>query len=71
MPNFSTSHIHVGYWDSLLILIYGLDKNGYSLNSSCNKACDICKIKRMVIKLIPLGYVNNYDKNLYLEKKPL
>ena len=29
---------------------------------------DILKIKHMVIKFIPKGYVNNYDKNRYLEK---
>ena len=64
MPNFSTSHI--GCWDSLYF-ISGLFKYGYQPNISCNKSCDIGKIKRMVINLIPLVYVNNYDKNRYLE----
>ena len=40
---------------------------GYSSNMSSNKVCNICKIKRMLIKLTPLGYVNNYNKNRYLE----
>ena len=48
-------------------LISRLYKYGYPSNSSCNNVCDICKIERMVIKLIPLGYVKNYDINRYLE----
>ena len=54
---------------NLQILISGLLKYGHLSNISCNKACDICKSKCMVIKLIPLVYVhivNNYDKNRYL-----
>ena len=35
---------------------------------SCNKFCDIAKIRSMAINRIPLGYVNNNDKNRYLEK---
>ena len=66
MTNFSTSQI--GRWDSLHILISGLFKYGYP-NISCSKAGTICKIKRIVNNIIPLGYVNNYDKNRYLEKK--
>ena len=66
MPNFSTSHIGCG--DCLLISIFRLYKYGYPSNNSCNKACDICKIKNMVIKLFPLGYVNNFDRNHYLER---
>ena len=60
MPHFSTNHI--GCWYSLLLFISGLFMYGYPSNFSRNKACDICKTKRMVIKLILLGYVNNYDK---------
>ena len=41
---------------------------GFPSNISCNKACDICEIKRMAIKLFPFGYVNNFDKNRYLEQ---
>ena len=60
MPDFSKSPI--GCWGSLQVLISGLLKYVYQSNLSCNKACDICKIKCMVIKLIPLKYVNNYEK---------
>ena len=66
MPDLSTNHI--GCWHSLPLFISGLFMYGYRSNLSRNKACDICKTKRMVIKLILLGYVNNYDKNRYLEK---
>ena len=37
---------------------------GYPANISFNKASDICKTKRTVIKLILLGYVDKYDKIL-------
>ena len=63
MPNFSTGHM--GYWDSLQILISGLFRYGYPSNISCNKACNICKIKRMVIKLIPLGYLKSLPRNFF------
>ena len=65
MSEFSTYHI--GCWHSLHIFISGLFKYEYPSKISCNKAYDIYKIKGMAIKLIPLGYVNNYDKNRYLE----
>ena len=54
-------------WDSLQILISGLLKFGYPSNISCNKARNTHKTKLMVITLNPLGYVNNFDKNRYLE----
>ena len=38
------------------------------MNISCSEIFDSCKIKRMVNNLTQLGYVNNYDKNRYLEK---
>ena len=65
--NFSPSH--VGHCDtcSLYILIDGPFTYGYPINISCNKIFDSCKIKRMVTKYIPLGYVNNYDKIRYLD----
>ena len=66
MPDFSTNYL--GYWHSLPLFISGLFVYGYPSNFSRNKACDIYKTKRMVIKLILLGYVNNYDKNRYQEK---
>ena len=66
MPNFSTSHIKC--WDRLQILISELLKYGYPSHIPCSKANDICKIRLMVIKLIQLGYVNNHDKNRYIEK---
>ena len=66
MPKFNTSHI--GCLDSLQLLISGLFKYGYPSNISCNNVCDICKNKCMAIKLITLGYVNNYGKNRYLAK---
>ena len=52
------------FWHSL---ISGQFKHGYPLNISCSKIFDSCKIKRMVTNLTQLGYVNNYDKNHYLE----
>ena len=68
MPNFSRSLI--GRRDSLQVSISALYKCGYPsiANVSCNKFCDIAKIRSMAINGIPLGYVNNYDKNRYLEK---
>ena len=66
MPDFST--IDSRYLDSSHILISGQFKHRYSLNISCSKIFDNCKIKRMVTNLTQLGYVNNYDKNRYLEK---
>ena len=50
------------------ILISGQFKHRYPLNISCSKIFESCKIKRMVTNLTQLGYVNNYDKNRYLEK---
>ena len=66
MPNISRSHI--GCRDSLQVSISALYKCGYPSNVSCNKFSDIAKIRSMAINGIPLGYVNNYDKNRYLEK---
>ena len=66
MPNLSTSDM--GCWDSLQILISGMFKFRYPSNISYNKARNTLKTKRMVITLNPLGYVNNFDKNRYLEK---
>ena len=43
-------------------------KHRYPLSISCSKIFDSCKIKRMITNLTQLGYVNNYDKNRYLEK---
>ena len=65
MTNFSRSHI--GCRDSLRVSISALCKCGYPLNVSCNTFCDIVKIRSMAINGIPLGYVNNYDKDRYLE----
>ena len=65
MPDFST--IDNRCLDSWHILISGQFKHGYTLNISCSKIFDSCKIKRMVTNLTQLGYVNNYDKNRYLE----
>ena len=67
MTNFSRRHI--GCWNSLQVSISALYKCGYQSNVSCNKLCDIAKFRSMAINRIPLGYVNNYDKNRYLEKK--
>ena len=53
--------------DSWQILFSGQFKNGYPLTISCSKIFDSCKIKRMVTNLTQLGYVNNNDKNRYLE----
>ena len=65
MPNFSTSHI--GCWDNLKIIISAMFKYGHLSNIVSSKACDICKIKHLMTKLILLGHVNNYDENRYLE----
>ena len=66
MTNFSRSHI--GCRDSLQVSISTLYKCGYPSNVSCNKLCNVVKIRSMAINGIPLGYVNNYEKNRYLEK---
>ena len=66
MPDFST--IDNRCLDSWHILISGQFKQGYPLHISYSKIFDSCKIKRMVNTLTQLGYVNNYDKNRYLEK---
>ena len=66
MPDFSTTDNRC--LDSWHILISGQFKHGYLLNISCSKIFASCKIKRMVTNLTQLGYVNNYDKNRYLEK---
>ena len=65
MPDFST--IDNRYLDSWHILISGQFKHRYPLNISCSKIFDTCKTKRMVTNLTQVGYVNNYDKNRYLE----
>ena len=65
MPDFSK--IDYRYLDSWHILISGQFKHRYPLNISCSKIFDSCKIKRIVTYLTQLGYVNNYDKNRYLE----
>ena len=66
MPNLSTSDM--GCWDSLQIFYFWTVKFGYPSNISCNKARNTHKTKRMVITLNPLGYVNNFYKNRYLEE---
>ena len=66
MPDFSTSDNRC--FDSWHILNSSQFKHGYTLNISCIKISDSYKIKRMVTNLTQLGYVNNYDKNRYLEK---
>ena len=65
MPDFST--IDNRCLDSWHILISCQFKHGYPLNIPCSKNFDSCKIKRMVTHSAQLGYVNNYDKNRYLE----
>ena len=50
------------------ILMSGQFKHRYPLNNPFSKIFDSCKIKHMVNNLTQLGYVNNYDKNRYLEK---
>ena len=65
MPDFST--IDIRCLDSWQILISDQFKHRYPLNIACSKIFDICKIKRTVTTLTQLGYVNNYDKNRYLE----
>ena len=66
MPDFST--IDNRCLDSWHILISCQFKHRYPLNILCSKIFESCKIKRMVTNLPQLGYVNNYDKNRYLEK---
>ena len=65
MPDSST--IDNRCLDSWYISISGQFEHRYPLNISCSKIFDSCKIKRMVTNLTQLGYVNNYDKNRYLE----
>ena len=65
MPDFNT--INDSCLDSWHILISGQFKHRYLLMISCSKIFTSCKIKRMVTNLTQLGYVNNYDKNRYLE----
>ena len=65
MPDFWT--IDSRCLDSWHILISGQLKHRYPLNISCSTIFDSCKIKCMVTNLTQLGYVNNYDKNRYLE----
>ena len=66
MPDFSTIDIRcLDSWHSLISCQF---KHGYPLNISCSEIFDGCKIKLMVTNLTQLGYVNNYDKNRYLEK---
>ena len=55
-------------WITGIFIISGQFKLGYPLSIPCSKIFDSCKIKRMVTYLTQLGYVNNYDKNRYLEK---
>ena len=65
MPDFSTiDNRYLGSWH---ILISDQFKHVYPLNISSSKIFDSCKIKRMVTNLTQLGYVNNYDKNRYLD----
>ena len=67
MPDFSMiDNRCLDSWHTC-ILISCQFKHGYPLNISCRKIFDSCKIKRLVNKLTQLGYVNNYDKNRYLE----
>ena len=66
MPDFRT--ISYRCLDSWHILISAQFKHGYPLNIPYSEIFDSCKIKRMVINLTQLGYVNNYDKNRNLEK---
>ena len=65
MPDFST--IDNRCLISWHILISGQFKHRYPLNISCSKIFDGCKIKRIVTDSTQLEYVNNYDKNRYLE----
>ena len=65
MLDFST--IDNRFLDSWHSLISRQFKHRYPLNISCSKIFDSCKIKHMVTNLTQLGYVNNYDKNRYLE----
>ena len=65
MPDFGT--IDNKCLDSWHVLISGQFKHIYPLNISCSKIFYSCKIKRVVIYLTQLGYVNNYDKNRFLE----
>ena len=66
MPDFST--IDSRCLDSSHILISIQFKHRYPLKISCSKIFDSCKIKRMVTNLTLPGYVDNFDKNRYLEK---
>ena len=66
MPDFST--IDNRCLDIWHISISGQFKHRYPLKVSCSKIFDSCKIKRVVTNLTQLVYVNNYDKNRYLEK---
>ena len=66
MPDFSP--IDNRCLDSWHILISDQFKHRYPLNIPCSKIFDSCTIKRMATNLTQLGYVNNYDKNRYLEK---
>ena len=65
MPDFNT--IDSRCLDISHILISGQFKHRYPLNISCSKIFDSCKIKHMVTISTQLGYVNNNDKNRYLE----
>ena len=66
MPDFCT--IDNRCLDSWRILISGQFKHRYPWNISCSKIFVSCKIQRMVTNSTQLGYVNNDDKNRYLEK---
>ena len=65
MLDFST--IDNSCLDSSHILISGQFKHRYPLNIPCSKIFDGSEIKHMVNDLTQLGYVNNCDKNRYLE----
>ena len=55
IPDFST--IDYTCLDSWHILISVQFKHGYTLNISCSKSFDSCKLKRLVTNLTQLGYV--------------
>ena len=65
MPD--SSNIDSRCLDCSHILISDQFKHRYPLNISCSKIFDSCEIKRMVTNFTQLGYLNNYDKNRYLE----
>ena len=65
MPDFSTIDSRCLVCSH--ILISGQFTHRYPLNISCGKIFDSCKIKGIVTNLTQPGYVNNYDKNRYLE----